>query len=77
MMDFFENMFWTLMFLLLLCLVISTPIKMGMQTHVERQCLAMGYRDGDWRLIGPDYCIQRVDQTDVVVPLTTARANNR
>lgn len=39
------------------------------QARVERRCLQHGYPTGDWRWIGPSYCIKRVDQTDTVVPL--------
>jgi hypothetical protein len=34
---------------------------------VERFCLAHGYPQGAWRIIGPNYCIKRVNQTDVVI----------
>ncbi len=41
-----------------------------MQAKVERRCLRAGHPRGDFRWIGPDYCIKRVDQTDVVIPLS-------
>lgn len=47
------------------------------QARVERECLAAGYRSGDWRWFGPSYCITRQDQTDVVVTLDSARRVKR
>lgn len=43
------------------------------QTQTERFCLSHGYARADWRWIGPDYCITRTDQTDVVVPVESVK----
>ena len=40
--------------------------------RTERACLRAGWPRADWRWIGPSYCIRRVNQTDVVVPLDSA-----
>jgi hypothetical protein len=34
----------------------------------KRRCLANGYPQASYHLIGPNYCIKRVDQTDTVIP---------
>lgn len=46
---------------------------------IARECLRLGYRDAsvEWLGYGNGYCIQRRDQTDVVVPLAEARAVGR
>jgi hypothetical protein len=43
------------------------------QRSTERYCLSKGYPQGDWRWFGPNYCIKRVDQTDVVVSTDSLR----
>jgi hypothetical protein len=40
---------------------------------LERQCLRAGYPEASLRLIGPNYCIKRVDQTDVVIPADSVK----
>lgn len=43
------------------------------QGRTERFCLAHGYSRADWRWFGPNYCITRTDQTDVVVPTSEVK----
>lgn len=45
--------------------------------QTEQRCLRAGYRDASvtWNL--ERYCVTRLDQTDVVVPLAAAEANPR
>lgn len=45
--------------------------------YVESQCLKLGYREAhvDWAMRA--YCVTRVEQTDVVIPLGEARRNSR
>lgn len=40
---------------------------------LERECLSYGYPRADWRWIGPDYCIKRLEQTDIVVEISYLR----
>lgn len=43
------------------------------QGQTERFCLAHGYPNADWRWFGDNYCIKRVDQTDIVTPTWKVR----
>lgn len=40
----------------------------------ESKCLAMGYRSSNVDYTFTRYCVKRVDQTDIVVPLGIAEA---
>lgn len=56
--------------LVVMAIMIVAMITYGvMGLYTESQCLKQGYRDSkvDWFL--NQYCIKRVDQTDIVVPL--------
>lgn len=50
-------------------------ILVGLST--DAQCARLGYRDSGVTWDFSRYCATRVDQTDVVVPLATARKNPR
>ena len=36
--------------------------------QTSQGCLSAGYSNHKYSLIGDDYCVMRVDQTDIVVP---------
>lgn len=59
--------------LLLVALLGIAAFESVQATRLERLCLAHGYARSDWRWIGPNYCITRTDQTDVVVPVDAVR----
>lgn len=42
-------------------------------TMTESECLKLGYKDGRTTIYGRRYCVSRVQQTDLVVPLEKAR----
>lgn len=64
-------------FVLIVLLIGGWVIEGVNQAAVERACLSVGYPNGDFRWIGPNYCIKRIDQTDVVVTLDEARRGSR
>ncbi len=41
--------------------------------YVDNECTKAGYRDSNVTWTFAAYCIKRVDQTDVVIPLDSAR----
>lgn len=43
------------------------------QQRLARRCLAAGYPYSRWSLTGPNYCVKRLDNSDVVVPVENAR----
>lgn len=47
----------------------------GISVYVQGECLKYGYKNGrlDYSITG--YCIKRVDQTDVVVLLSSLRGS--
>lgn len=58
--------------------VVLLSIPIGFYEYVrtaklERECLSLGYSRADWRWIGPNYCVTRTDQTDIVVVVDSAR----
>jgi len=67
--DFVEKLVVGVGVTLIVLLLTWATIKTVYQTKVERICLVHGYPQGDWRVIGPNYCIKRVNQTDVVTSL--------
>ena len=40
------------------------------EANLVRFCLAHGYPRADLGWVSPSYCIKRIDQTDVVVPVS-------
>jgi len=50
-------------------LVVLMLTYLGSWAKAERKCLAAGYKSGKIDVLLTGYCIKRVDQTDVVVPL--------
>ncbi len=62
-------LFWFLLFFVLM--VIIGVVGGAKHEAAEQQCLEKGYREARTMLagFGKAYCMKRVDQTDVVVPL--------
>jgi hypothetical protein len=52
-------------------LVLAAFIPLNATAHIE--CLRLGYPSHRVTLLMERYCVKRVDQTDVVVPLHEAR----
>jgi len=52
-----------------IALIGGITVEVIQQNRIERQCLALGYPQGDFRWVGPNYCIKRVNQTDSVLVL--------
>lgn len=72
--DIIEDLGWSgILWLLLFVLIIAGPFVVAIKvSSIERQCLAAGYPNvrTTWGGFGTNqYCIKRLDQTDVVVPL--------
>ncbi len=63
--DTFELSVWVGILLVIALLVGAV----GRSMHVNERCKTAGYREGQvvWNFSG--FCIKRVDQTDIVVPL--------
>jgi len=59
---------------LLMLLMLRGTYEAIQRLRVERHCLAAGWPHGNFRWIGPSYCIKRVDQTDVVKSLADVEA---
>jgi hypothetical protein len=45
--------------------------------RIEKECLALGYRDAKRPLFTDGYCMIRTDQSDIVVPIAEARKGGR
>lgn len=60
--------------LLLILLVLMGVAASIQELRVDAQCAALGWRDSNVTWNFKAYCIRRVNQTDVVVPLDSARA---
>jgi hypothetical protein len=50
-------------------MALATSIYMGFQVYTQRQCLAKGWPAAKVTILLEPYCVKRVDQTDVVLPL--------
>lgn len=53
----------------LLLILIAVAIWGGMTLKAQSDCLGAGYKEGKVDFTLTAYCIKRVDQTDIVVPL--------
>jgi hypothetical protein len=61
-----------------ICLAVVVPIWAAYTSwKVEKECLSLGYRESKRPFFSEGYCIIRLDQTDVVVPLPEARSKGR
>lgn len=60
---------------LLLSIIAVSLFYGGIRSGTHRRCLAAGYPKGEVSYTLDRYCIRRVDQTDVVVPLAKAEAH--
>lgn len=62
----FDNIIRMGFFLVVVGVIGFSVVDIIQQARVERACLQQGFPQGDFRWIGPNYCIKRVDQTDSV-----------
>jgi len=62
------ELLYSVVIIAVLLLVLAAPVEAFNQSKLERFCLSHGYARADWRWVGDNYCINRTDQTDVVVP---------
>lgn len=46
---------------------ISVFILSAKDYKLQRYCLSKGYPQSSYNIIGPSYCIKRINQTDVVI----------
>jgi len=67
--DFVDKLVVVVCVIFISLIITWATIETTQQYKVERICLAHGYPQGDWRIIGPNYCIKRINQTDVVISL--------
>lgn len=58
-----------LIIFVIVLLVGATTVTIVTQTRLQKQCLELGYKEVSFDYTLEGYCIKRVDQTDVVVPL--------
>lgn len=65
--------FFALCGLAFVAIIVIATTETVRGTAVERECLAHGWPHGDWRWVGPAYCIKRVGQTDTVATLDQIR----
>jgi hypothetical protein len=58
--------------LLIAASIVVTVVVEVRGCRIERACLAAGYPSHRASLVKGDYCVKRVDQSDVVVPFDMA-----
>lgn len=58
-------------------IILFIMLQIALMVHLDSQCAALGYRSSKvtWNL--DRYCITRIDQTDVVVPLGVAHEKKK
>lgn len=65
---------WLSIMFLLIAGIIAGLTKCN-EMHVSDVCFRHGYSDVRASIVNGNYCVKRVDQTDVVVPLKQVEAS--
>jgi hypothetical protein len=60
-----------------LVLLAACVAMIAVDLNTKRKCLSLGYRDSQLSWAFDRYCVARVDQTDLVVPLSEAQRFQR